>query len=313
MSSYDYILSRYQDLQKMRTTLKQLLEKAPPGSLIASPRDNGQCYYKYRIERNKPVYLKSSEHTLANRLAAKAVRKHKLSDIEKEIRAIEAYLKIFDGKNSTDEFLKKHPAHKQLAEEWGASYETFGTGLLKNLDWIQKVKNNDFAYELLLQQTAKDTLGNLSWKYEPDHPTADKQEDRTVKTVCGIKVRSKSEAIYADAFYNAGLLFIYEPEYKANGKVYHPDFMIFHPYTGGLIIFEYLGLLPDSNELQAPFAFDPVIQNKIRYQKKNSEKIKNYILEGFLPGKTLICMSETSSYPVDTSLCQKVIQCFFSE
>ncbi len=312
MTSYEYIQSRRSELMQIQRTLEMQLDKAPPGTLLASKQ--GRSYnYRYRIGRNDPVYIIKANRNLARRLAAKSVRKRKLADIKKELLAINSYLEIFDGTSSADEFLNKHEGHKILAEEWGAVYGRIGLSLLKNLDWINSVKKYPKAYEILMQQIIKGDDQIVRWKYEPDHPTADHQEERVIKTLCGIKVRSKSEAIYADELYRSGLLFIYEAELIVNGRIYHPDFLIFHPVTGEMIVFEYLGLMPDSDEIDSSDNIDPQLQMKLNYRSTNIEKIKNYILAGFLPGKTLLFASESKRNPLDTIACQRFIQCYFSE
>lgn len=318
MTSFYYIQTRYQELLSLRQTLIDQLKKAPPGTLIATLH-NGQYQYRKKLNKAKPVYIKKSERNMARKLAAKAVRKQHLKDIEREIKAIEAYLSKYDGESSADHFLETHDGHRILAAEWGAIEGHNGVSLLSDSNWINKVKKNPVAYELLLKQTVKDANGNLTWLYEPTQPSAIKQEMRTIKMTNGIFVRTKSEAFYGNELYKAGLLFVYEAQIQANGRIYHPNFVIFHPITGDLVIFEYLGLMPDEfnllDESKSTPEEDAMAQEinriKIRYRNSNANRIRDYIKEGYLPGRTLIVMSESSDNPLDMQLGSKVVDCYF--
>ncbi|MBR3379833.1 MAG: hypothetical protein IKG72_06885 [Bacillus sp. (in: Bacteria)] len=320
MTSYYYIQNRYQELLSLRQALITQLEKAPPGTLIATLH-KGHYQYRKKLNKAKPVYIKKSERDLARKLAAKAVRKQRLKDVNREIKAIEAYLSKYDGESCADHFLETHEGHRILASEWGAIEGRIGVSLLSDTNWINKVKKNPVAYDLLLKQTVKDADGNLTWLFEPAHPTAINQEKRTLKMTNGVFVRTKSEAFFGNEFYKSGLLFVYETQIQANGRIYHPDFVVFHPITGDLVIFEYLGLLPDEfnllDETKPSHEEDASAQElnrlKIRYRNSNANRIRDYIKEGYLPGRTLIVMSESSDMPLDMQLGSKVVDCYFKE
>ena len=138
MSSFNYIQTCYQELLELRQTLTGQLEKAPAGTLIATSH-KGQYQYRRKLNNSQPVYIKRSERELACRLAAKAVRKQRLKDVNREIKAIEAYLFRFDGYSFAEQYLLKHDAQRILAEEWGAIEGGRGVSLLSDLNWVNKV------------------------------------------------------------------------------------------------------------------------------------------------------------------------------
>lgn len=324
MTSFHFIQNRYQELLSLRQTLMNQIENAPKGTLIAT-LNKGHYQYRKKLGKAKPVYIKKADRDQARKLAAKAVRKQRLKDVNREIKAIGAYLSEYKDERHTyidesytDQFLKTHEGHRILAEEWGAIEGSNGLSLLKDSNWINKVKKNPVAYALLLQQTVKNADGSLTWHYELSNPTAIHQEERVFKAINGIMVRSKSEAFFANELYKAGLLYVFEAEIHANGQLYHPDFVVFHPVTGDLILFEHLGLLPDYvttlEETTSPSehaAAEEALLKKIRYRNSNANRIRDYIREGYLPGRTLVLMSETSEKKFDMQLGSKFVECFF--
>lgn len=73
MPSFELVQARRSELMLLQKTLEMQLDKAPPGTLLASKQ--GHTYsYRYRIGRNDPVYISKADRNLARRLAAKAVR-----------------------------------------------------------------------------------------------------------------------------------------------------------------------------------------------------------------------------------------------
>jgi len=90
-------------------------------------------------------------------------------------------------------------------------------------------------------------------------------------TETGIRVRSKSELLIANALFQKGIPFSYEAVLALGGKNREPDFTIYRPSDGKLFIWEHFGLMDENVYLQT-----------------TNEKIAFYARYGFHPFKNLI-------------------------
>ena len=107
----------------------------------------------------------------------------------------------------------------------------------------------------------------------------------TLTTNRGDVVRSKSECLIANFLYQRKIAYRYEAAIgledvdgfgnKFSRKIY-PDFMILHPKTREIIIWEHFGMMDNSD-----------------YSRSALLKINNYINNGYIPGINLICTFES--------------------
>jgi len=95
------------------------------------------------------------------------------------------------------------------------------------------------------------------------------------RTNSGILVRSKSERTIANKLDQNRILYHYEAALKLGGATKYPDFTIYRPSDGKVVIWEHLGLM-DQGE----------------YKQKTIEKLAIYIKFGFFPFERLICTYE---------------------
>lgn len=124
------------------------------------------------------------------------------------------------------------------------------------------------------------------YEHNPSHP-----ERLKIKTMQGCIVRTKSEALIANALYSARIPFRYECELKLGNISIFPDFTILHPITNEVVYLEHLGLLEKSD-----------------YREDFIRKIKLYINNGFFPGINLFFTSETEDRPLDQNQIDCIIQ-----
>ena len=119
--------------------------------------------------------------------------------------------------------------------------------------------------------------------HEQTERVADKYECQNVRhpegliylTNSGIRVRSKSERTIADTLNQKGIIYRYEAELALGGVSINPDFTIFRPFDGKMILWEHLGLMDDDG-----------------YRHKTVEKLALYARYGFFPLGNLICTYE---------------------
>ena len=121
-----------------------------------------------------------------------------------------------------------------------------------------------------------------------------------VPTRRGDFVRSKSESTIADRLLHHGLLYRIEfPlivwDHRTQREIeYFPDFMILHPLTNEIIIWEHFGLIDSEN-----------------YRNRCIKKLNDYSNSGYTIGKNLIISFETESMPFVSKQAEEIINGFF--
>lgn len=120
-------------------------------------------------------------------------------------------------------------------------------------------------------------------------------EEPSVLTVSGEYVRSKSEAIISNSLFRHDLVFLYEKPLflEKSGFTVFPDFTILDPAVMEEIYWEHFGMM-DSPE----------------YLRSALRKISNYIRNGIIPGKNLICTFETLEQPLSSFDVEQLIKAF---
>lgn len=106
-------------------------------------------------------------------------------------------------------------------------------------------------------------------------------ENLKILTFDGTAVRSRVEALLYERFSAAGFYVIYEyPIEYAPGKFIRPDFLLIHPETGAIFLWEHLGLW--YHETSSEF-----------YRNEFNGKTDIYRNLGFIPGVNLLMSFET--------------------
>ena len=114
-------------------------------------------------------------------------------------------------------------------------------------------------------------------------------------TASGVRVRSKSEVIIADALDRAGIPYRYEypTSVKGWGTLY-PDFTCLNSRDRKEIIWEHFGLMGDPD-----------------YTENAIQKIAHYTASGYILGKNLIVTFESGTTPLSVKQVQVYIKAFF--
>lgn len=114
-------------------------------------------------------------------------------------------------------------------------------------------------------------------------------------TSTGVRVRSKSEIIIADALDRAGIPYRYEfpASIKGWGTLY-PDFTGLDVRTRKEIIWEHFGLMGDTD-----------------YSENTLQKIAHYAASGYILGKNLIATFESGTTPLSAKQVQGYIKAHF--
>ncbi len=244
-------------LQKEKAVLQKKIDKAPPGDLRC--RKNGTHYKYYHVfEDGTEKYIPKDREEFTNMLAVKKYQKSRLKDIEKEEAAINAYLKIFEKTKSQTDDLLSSPAYKPFLCRFSEDPVIS--------EWMShpSVKNNTFPQQPMI-------------------PTSE-----------GSLVRSKSEAIIAEALFGSRLAYLYESALTLDNGVIYPDFTIMHPVTHEIYYWEHLGMI-----------------DKQEYFNHNMNKLRNYIRNGIIPSDHLILTWETQNNPLSPVYVEELINYYF--
>ena len=119
----------------------------------------------------------------------------------------------------------------------------------------------------------------------------------TNPTKNGEMVRSKSEAILADMYFELGIPYRYEAElqFKNQTKRY-PDFTLLDVKNKKIIYHEHLGMLDHED-----------------YRRNNIKKLDEYRKNEIYPGKNLILTYEAEGSYLNIKEIRKMILAFFGE
>ena len=243
--------------------LQTVIDRSPPGHLKCSTRGDGRkCYYVVSTENGKrrARYIDLKHRELAEQLAMRdfCIRKRRI--LAGNLRCLEAVLKGYSGYKEKDFEMMMNPDHFELIRD-----EVYRTDA-EVREWMAAdVKRNPKS------------TGSLNQR-----------------TMCGLRVRSKSEAMIADQLHNSGIPFRYEAVLNVNGQDYYPDFTIMHPWTHDIYVWEHFGLM-----------------SSIPYRFNALKKLSAYFDSGLELGKDLIATFEWEDNPLDPNLIAMIIEHYF--
>lgn len=237
-------------------SLRKKMKSLPRGKI--SFGKCGKYYNWYYSDSGRVSYLSKKEKELAEKLCLKNYYSEMLLCLEREKKLFEKYEEAHNKRiNITKKYLDKSNPHSRL------------------LSPIIKKK--------IFDDSAESQAHNLHDEYG----------EGKIQTLSGIKVRSKSEAMIADALFARNIDFRYEMPIEINGISYFPDFTIIHPVTGEKIYWEHFGLWDSAS-----------------YREKATKKIYTYGFVDIVPEINLIMSVETSSNPIDIIIIEELIDKF---
>ena len=142
---------------------------------------------------------------------------------------------------------------------------------------------------------ADNEVSSQKWSSLPFSASTYEPQEKIFQTKRGEMVRSKSELMIADMYFELGIPYRYECGVTLlNGQVKHPDFTLFHAPRRMVIYHEHLGRM-----------------DKEDYVNRNVRKIREYSKIGIYPGYNLLLTFETEKCPFDLSLFRKEVEEIF--
>ena len=135
---------------------------------------------------------------------------------------------------------------------------------------------NDYRKDLVKPMVISNERFIKIWENETYNVNPYHLEEKVYPTKKDEFVRSKSEVMLADMYYELGIPYRYEAELcLRNGKVKYPDFTLLNVQTREIVYHEHLGLMDDE-----------------QYRKANLMKLDEYRRNGIYLGKNLIITYE---------------------
>lgn len=256
---YDKIIEENQCLDRQIKIIQGQLKKLPKGKLICSR--NGKYYKWYQSDGKQEKYIPKKQRKLAEQLALKKYLTYQLEDLLYEKKALNLYLKN----------------HRQTPDK--------AMTLLQNKPEYQRLVS---PYLQPISEKQQE------WMNEPYERNTSHQEQLKYMTSAGFPVRSKSEVMIVEELLRNQIAFRYECKFYLGEMIVYPDFMILHPKTGKMYLWEHFGRMDEK-----------------KYADKASRKLQAYIANGIIPSIQLITTYETLEYPLGISVIRKMIEEYF--
>lgn len=256
----------HQQLVKRREYLMQLQEDIvrqsmdlPQGRLrVNNDRGIARYYHICKEGDTHGEYITKKNMDLASKLAQRDYIQKLKRVIEDELKDIEKYL-------------SRHSEH---------AMESVFTNL------------NDYRQNLVMPLVIPDELYVQQWEREPYVTNPYYPEERVYPTKKDELVRSKSEAMLADMFYEMGIPYRYEAQLRLRGgKIKYPDFTLLNCRTREVLYHEHLGLMDDDE-----------------YRRANLIKLDEYQKSGIYLGKNLIITYEAQGCYLNIKEIKKMVQ-----
>lgn len=263
----DYLEAMLQEKEQLITKInrieKEIKKASFPDGYLAIYK-NGNSYKKYHvIEEDCHLtrrYLSANDKYLIQKLAMKAYKTRELYALKKQLKATESYV-------------AKYP--KKTAEQ-----------LLRNSDGFRRI---------ILPLITPSNNELKAWEMAPNPGNPSFPEHLIYPTIKGIMVRSKSESLISDELFRASIPYRYEYPIRLGNTLISPDFMIMHPITKEIYIWEHFGRMDDPEYINNNFL----------------KKMRIYPNEGYIPSINLICTYETSNHPLTIFEIDEVITKYF--
>ncbi|SDB30042.1 hypothetical protein [Eubacterium oxidoreducens] len=244
-------------LNKKISALEQQINSYPDGYL--SLERNGPYVKWFHRTSKKRTYIPKKNYQFAQQLILKNHLMAKLEDLKEEVNAIHSYLQYHNKPSKQEQF--------------------FSNSLYRDL-------------YLKTEKSLSDHLQEWSaapYNSNPRHP-----ENKTIKTISGNLVRSKSEALIEQSLITNGIPYRYECLLEVENLKLYPDFTTRHRLTGKVIIWEHLGMMDNPQYVHTSF-----------------NKIEHLIRAGFIPGENLILTFESKNNPLTPLIIEETIARYY--
>ncbi len=253
----DYLKEKIEEIMNEYQIIEQKyiedLKKSPRGSLIVQDNHGKvQFLQLFREDGVRKRHTITKNKELLQALAKKEFARQASAILEHNDRVLQkaaGQLQAFDP----DEILQSlRPAYKKLPEEYFFDRDELA---------VSHHLNDETAVRLRRHEV---------WGKQPYKQTDYYAEYRRIRTSHGLYVRSKSEALIAEALYRYRIPFHYDEEITLGENRFAPDFT-FEDAECRLFFWEHMGMMDRDD-----------------YASRNFRKLANYRANGILPGGRLL-------------------------
>lgn len=253
---YDAMKATLQQMKRLQISFQKELETLPSGSLYIQNSDSRRYYY-YSFQKNGIWHRRmlkqkdAADAALSLQLKRRRFITSSLSVLGKNIAALNHALKNFTPYDPEKISSSLAPAYQDIRED-----QSF---------WLPKEPDP--------RQWAK-----ASYRKSHGHP-----EHLIHETICGLMVRSKSEAMITDTLTQFGIPFRYEELLEIGEELFSPDFKILRLRDRKFFYWEHFGKMDDPE-----------------YAAKAAQKLISYKAAGIHTNHNLILTYEDTAHPLSS-------------
>ena len=259
------IKQREDVLKKALSAAKRQATRNNQDGRLRITSQNGKPYYYIVAEHGdtKGKYIKKKNINLVKQLACKDYINDFLKDAQEELIYLQRVVKRLSSKNANLTYEKLSEYRKELVDPY----------ILSDEEYAKNWEESDYTASTY------------------------KEDNKRYETHKGDRVRSKSEVLLANLFYDMDIPYRYEQAlFLEDGSVRYPDFTLLHTTTRREFYLEHFGLLDDKDYLE----------NAI-------EKLDKYRHSGIYLGKNLLITYETINSPLDIKGIKEMLEEMFGE
>ncbi len=189
----------------------------------------------------------------------------------------------------TEKFLKAATEEAEIIEDMIAKMKSISDSMSE--DYRKLAYHSDQLYSKMSKERQNlvtpilitDEEYAIIWEKTKSNYNEYRAEEKIYPTKRGDMVRSKSEVMIANMYYELGIPYRYEAELKLkSGRTVYPDFTLLDTNARKEIYHEHMGLLDDDE-----------------YRSHNLRKIEEYRKNGIFMGKNLIITHESAGSPLN--------------
>lgn len=264
--------ARSRDLEEASAIAQTMVSTLPRANLrITHNKGIAQYYIITDKSDNCGKYIRKKDITLAKNLAQRDYAEKLIKCAESEaveIKKVIKKLRALSSANQATGALCADNVYSMMSAERRNLIEPI---LMNNYEYAERWKQAEYTASY----------------YMP--------EEKVYITKKGEKVRSKSEVMLANMYYELGIPYRYEAELKLKGgRRAYPDFTLLDIRNRKEIYHEHMGLLDDEN-----------------YRLHNFKKIDEYRKNDIFIGKNLIITHESNGCPLNMRDIEKSMRWLF--